>query len=122
MNGGRSDSLLLLSKLSLTLILTLILLRMMPLRMLIMVLLRLHRLSLLLIQSLAQALTRPDAVKWKEAAQKEFDDLIANGSWEYCQLPSGAKAIGCRWVFMVKYHADGSVDRYKARLVAKGFS
>ena len=60
-----------------------------------------------------KALTRPDAAKWKEAAQKEFDNLIANGSWEYCQLSPGAKAIECRWVFVVKYYADRSVNRYK---------
>ncbi|KAJ3474117.1 hypothetical protein NLI96_g12642 [Meripilus lineatus] len=59
---------------------------------------------------------------WIEATQKEFDGLIANGTWEYCQLPPGAKAIGCRWVLNIKHLADGTIDRYKARLVAQGFS
>ncbi|KAJ3489721.1 hypothetical protein NLI96_g1948 [Meripilus lineatus] len=73
-------------------------------------------------KSYTEALKRPDAPKWIEATQKEFDGLIANGTWEYCQLPPGAKAIGCRWVLNIKHLADGTIDRYKARLVAQGFS
>lgn len=30
--------------------------------------------------------------------------------------------MGCRWVFIVKHNANGSMNRYKPRLVAKGFT
>ncbi|KAL5835338.1 hypothetical protein ACOSQ4_014835 [Xanthoceras sorbifolium] len=29
--------------------------------------------------------------------------------------------VGCKWVFRVKYHQDGSIHKNKARFVAKGF-
>ncbi|GJV01000.1 ribonuclease H-like domain-containing protein [Tanacetum coccineum] len=31
------------------------------------------------------------------------------------------KAIGCKWLFKIKYKSSRDIDRYKARLVAKGF-
>ncbi|KAG7585392.1 Retrotransposon gag domain [Arabidopsis thaliana x Arabidopsis arenosa] len=34
----------------------------------------------------------------------------------------GKVAVGCKWVFTIKFHADGSIERYKARLVAKGYT
>ena len=37
-------------------------------------------------------------------------------------MPKGEHTVGCKWVFSVKYLADGLVDRYKACLVAKGFT
>lgn len=65
---------------------------------------------------------RPDEHLWRTAAMEEFTALLENGTFEPVCLPSGRKAIGCRWVFKLKRKQDGSVDRAKARLVAKGFS
>jgi hypothetical protein len=67
-------------------------------------------------------MTLPDAHLYHEAACKEIDALLDNGTWELARLPKGRKAIGCRWVFVIKHKSDGTVDRYKARLVAQGYS
>lgn len=48
--------------------------------------------------------------------------LAENHTWDVVDLPHGKHPIGCRWVYKIKYKADGSIERYKARLVAKGYT
>jgi hypothetical protein len=47
--------------------------------------------------------------------------LCHNGMWTLVPPCLGINLIDSKWVFKVKKHADGSIERYKARLVAKGF-
>ena len=51
-----------------------------------------------------------------------MDSLQTSETWELVPFPLGEKIMGCKWVFNVKYHVVGSVDRYMAHLVAKGFT
>ena len=30
--------------------------------------------------------------------------------------------VGCKWIYKIKTHSDGFIERYKACLVAKGFT
>lgn len=69
--------------------------------------------------SISEALTDR---KWKQAMDLEMEALEKNNTWELVTLPPGKKPVGCKWVYTVKYRADGTIERYKARLVAKGFT
>ena len=60
--------------------------------------------------------------KWQNVMVIEIAVLESNQTWTVTLLPPHKKAIGCKWVYRVKYKVDGTVERYKARLVAKGFT
>jgi hypothetical protein len=58
---------------------------------------------------------------WRAAMETGFSALQANQTWHLVPPISGVNLIDSRWVFKVKLHADGSIERYKACLVAKGY-
>ncbi|KAJ0508672.1 putative RNA-directed DNA polymerase [Helianthus annuus] len=53
---------------------------------------------------------------------KEIEVLYRNGTWKLVNLPKDRKAIGCKWIYKIKYKSNSEVERFKARLVAKGYS
>ena len=44
---------------------------------------------------------------------KELLALEANKTWNLVPAPKGASVIGNKWIYSVKVHSDGSLDRYK---------
>ena len=48
--------------------------------------------------------------------------MDALATWDLVELPRGKAPVGCRWLFIVKYKADGILKRYKETLVAKGYT
>lgn len=58
---------------------------------------------------------------WKKAMEAEISSTEENNTWEFIDLPEGAKVIGVKWIFKTKFNKKGEIDKFKARLVAKGY-
>ena len=58
---------------------------------------------------------------WRAAMEEEMRAVTENETWDLVDAPKGMKPIRCRWVYKIKYNADGSANRYNAWLVAKGY-
>ena len=70
-------------------------------------------------QSFKEAIKDED---WRKTMEKEIDVIEKNETWQLVEKPKDKEIIGVKWIFRVKYHSDGRVQRLKARLVAKGYS
>lgn len=60
--------------------------------------------------------------RWCQAMNEEIVAMHQNGSWTVVPRPRDRNVVGSKWIYKIKYKADGSIDRFKARLVARGFT
>ncbi|KAK3005987.1 hypothetical protein RJ639_016554 [Escallonia herrerae] len=70
-------------------------------------------------KTVKDALSHPG---WHNAMLEEIQALEKKSYMGSINLLEGKKAVGCTWVYTIKFNVDGSVARLKARLVAKGFA
>ena len=54
-------------------------------------------------KTMDEALASDHADKWKIAADSEYESLMTNRTWELVELPPDRDAIGCKWVFKIKF-------------------
>ena len=52
--------------------------------------------------------------RWIRAMNEEMQPLCKNETWDLVLTSPHKKAIGCKWIYKVKYNADGFVNHYKA--------
>ena len=48
--------------------------------------------------------------------------VLAHKTWEIVERPKGKNIVECKWIFTLKYKANGSLERHKARLVARKYT
>ena len=71
--------------------------------------------------TIRQAYALPDRDKWRESVDVEMEMIRQFNVFSFPMLlPSGAKALNCRWVFKRKRDQFGNVIKYKARLTPLG--
>jgi hypothetical protein len=72
--------------------------------------------------SFEEAMRSEHSSKWLEAVEDELRSMRTNQVWDLEEIPKGAKTVGCKWVYKIKYDSQGNIDKFKARLVAKGYT
>ena len=53
---------------------------------------------------------------------EEYNSIMVNYVSEVAPRPQDRSVVGLRWIYKVKYAADGSVEKYKARFMVKGYA
>eukprot|EP00253_Pinus_taeda_P014383 PITA_14383 len=51
-----------------------------------------------------------------------YSSIMVNDVCDVVPRPQGKSVVGSRWLYKVKYAADGSVEKYKANFLAKGYA
>jgi len=53
---------------------------------------------------------------------EEYASILRNDVWDIMSRPQGKSIVSSRWLYKIKYVADGSIKKFKVRFVARGFS
>jgi len=67
-----------------------------------------------------QALQSAERNKWLASMQQEINAMNVNSLGHIVEIPANRKAIGSKWVYLVKTTASGELDKPQSRLVALG--
>ena len=59
---------------------------------------------------------------WVDAMVEVYSSIMTNDVWEVVPRPQERSVVGSRWIYKIKYAADGSTEKFKARFVAKGYA
>lgn len=69
----------------------------------------------------AEALASDERDEWLAAEQEELKSIAEHGVWTLVDPTPGMNVLGSKFVYKLKRHPDGTIDKFKVRLVAQGF-
>jgi hypothetical protein len=72
--------------------------------------------------SFEEAMRSEYSSKWLDAMKDEIKSMSTNEVWDLEEISKGAKTVGCKWVYKIKYDFQENIDKFKARLIAKGYT
>jgi hypothetical protein len=72
--------------------------------------------------SYEEAMRSAHSSKWLEVMKDEMKSMSSNGVWDLEDIPKGAKTVGYKWVYKIKYNSKENIEMFKARLVTKSFT
>ena len=49
---------------------------------------------------------------------EEYSSIMTNDVWEVVPRPQDRSVVGSRWIYKIKYVANGNIEEFKARFVA----
>jgi len=73
-------------------------------------------------RSYKEAMRSSEADQWKKATDDEYTAIVNNNTYRLVPLPKDRKSVTTKWIYKIKYNADGTVDCYKACWVARDFT
>ena len=52
--------------------------------------------------------------EWMNAMYEEYVSIMNNETWELTKLPENKFSISCKWLFKIKFNADGTIDKIQS--------
>jgi hypothetical protein len=72
--------------------------------------------------SYKEVMKSQNSLNWREAIEEELRSMRSNDVCDLVEISDGAKRVGCKWVYKIKYDSKGKIERFNVRLIAKVFA
>ena len=61
-----------------------------------------------------EAMKSPHSSMWMKTMEDEMKSMSSKDVWDLEKISEGAKTVGCKWVYKIKYDSKRNIEKYKA--------